>query len=109
MRGWVSRLRWLSTLGGHLEMCGEVWEAEVLRLLALEKLVLFPRQRPAALHAFRDVQQAREIGAVLSEARLGIVARRPRGDEELPVRRLEEQQFPSHLLDDASQQGHLSP
>src|SRR5262249_54382152 len=33
----------------------------------------------------------------------------PRGDEELPVRRLEQQHLPAHLLDDASQQRHLPP
>src|SRR5690348_4906204 len=88
---------------GGLDVVRDVREAEVLALLAAEELFLVPRQRAAVAHPRRHLMQPAEVRAVLREARLGVVPRRPRRDEKLPVRSLEEQQFPPELGDEAPQ------
>src|SRR2546422_4293729 len=104
-RGWVTRSLCPGTrCRSGLEVCREVGEAKVLGLLALEVLLLVPRQGSPALGPPGEIEQTGEIRAVLGEPRLGIVARRPRGDEKLPVGGLREQQLAGHLRDDPAQQ-----
>src|SRR5579862_772287 len=94
---------------GGLDVLRDVREAEVLSFLGGEKLFLVPRQGPAVAHALGHLVQPPEVRAVLREARLGVVARGPRRDEKLPVRRLQQQQLPSHLSDEAPQQRAALP
>src|SRR5438309_5510706 len=109
-RGWAMRSLCPGTrCRSGLEMCRDVGEAEVLGLLALEVLLLVPRHGSPALDSPCKVEQAGEVRAVLGEPRLGVVARRPRGDEKLPVGGLGEQQLAGHLRDDPAQQRGAPP
>src|SRR5262249_35205361 len=79
----------------------EVREAEVLTLEATHGFGGLYRQGRAVDQRAPDLRQAFELGVVLGHPSLGVVARRPRGDEELPVGRLKQQELTSRLADDA--------
>src|SRR5262245_4771379 len=79
----------------------EVREAEVLALEATHGLGGFHRQGRAVDERAADLRQAFELRVVLGHPSLRVVARRPGGDEELPVGRLQQQELPRRLADDA--------
>src|SRR5205807_1640648 len=109
MRGSVTRSPGVGPLRRRLEVSGQVREAEVLRFFGLEVLFVLPRRRPAARHPSGQVQETGQVGGVLGEPRLRVVAGGPCGDEELPVRGFSQEQGPPHLLDDPAQPGRAPP
>src|SRR5579872_360623 len=89
---------------GRLDVLGDARKAEVLGLLADQQFVFLPRQRSAAVHALRELEQPREVGVVFGEPRLRVVPSRPGRDQELPVRGLQQEHLPAELGDDSPQQ-----
>src|SRR5262249_52423871 len=74
--------------------------AEVLALEATYGLGGLHREGRSVDERAADLRQAFELGVVLGHPSLRVVARRPRGDEELPVGRLQQQELPRRLAED---------
>jgi hypothetical protein len=83
----------------------EIGEAEVVALEPSEGVRRVGRKRVAGLERARHLAQSLELGVMLGDATLGIVRRGPGGDQELPVRGLEQQELARGLRDHATQLG----
>src|SRR2546422_10127280 len=109
-RGWVTRSLCPGTrCRSGLEVCREAGGAKGLGLLALEVLLLVPRQGSPALGPPGEVEQAGEGRRAGGEPRLGIIARRPRGDEEHAIGRPGAEQSAGQLGARPEQQRRARP